>query len=86
MFNADKTHLMIVGTSQRIKIVNPAENCDIRMENCQLTESEEMCEIMLGVVFQPNLKWTKHVINLQSRLKERLKGLMKIRFLFSYGF
>ena len=84
--NADKTHLMIGGTSQRLKIVNPAENCDIRMENCQLTESEEMCEIMLGVVFQPNLKWTKHVINLQSRLKERLKGLMKIRFLFSYGF
>ena len=79
--NADKTHLMVGGTSQRLLLVNPAENIDIKMENIQLTESDEKYEKLLGVLLQPNLKWSKHIQDLQQRLKDRLSGLVKIRFI-----
>ena len=59
--NADKTHLMVGGTSQRLLLVNPAENINIKMENVQLAESEEQYEKLLGILLQPNLKWSKHI-------------------------
>ena len=84
--NADKTHLMVGGTSQRLHIVKPDENLDITMDGFRLTESEEKCEKLLGVTLQPNLKWTKHVQEVQSKLKDRLTGLMKTRFIVTYPF
>ena len=39
--NADKTHLMVGGTSKRLQIVKPEENLNINMDGFQLTESEE---------------------------------------------
>ena len=63
---------MVGGTSQRLHIVKPDENLDITMDGFRLTESEEKCEKLLGVTLQPNLKWTKHVQEVQSKLKDRL--------------
>ena len=84
--NADKTHLMVGGTSKRLQIVKPEENLNINMDGFQLTESEEKCEKLLGVTLQPNLKWTKHAQELQKKLKDRLTGLMKTRHIVTYAF
>ena len=77
---------MVGGTSQRLHIVKPDENLDITMDGFRLTESEEKCEKLLGVTLQPNLKWNKHVQEVQSKLKDRLTGLMKTRFIVTYPF
>ena len=51
------------------------------MNGLELSESESNCEMLLGVVFETNLKWNKHVQQLQKKLKDRLSGLRKVRFL-----
>ena len=76
--NADKTHLMICGTSHRVSKICQ-ESINISMDNVSLQQSNNDCENVLGVSLQQNLKWTKHVQNLQSKLKVRLAGLRKIR-------
>ena len=48
-----------------------------------MSESVGKCEKLLGVVFQSNLKWNKHIQDLELRLKTRLAGLRKIKFFSS---
>ena len=77
--NADKTHLIITGTSQRMKRMNISSKLDIVMDGFKLAESAEHFESLLGVQIQPDLKWTKQVDVLKSKLKTRLTGLSKVR-------
>ena len=81
--NADKTHLIVTGTSQRMVRMNIQEDLDIVMDGFQLAESEEKYETILGVQIQPDLKWTKQIDELQSKLKTRLTGLSKVRNILS---
>ena len=81
--NADKTHLMVSGTNQRIFQVTQEDSIRIMMNGLELSKSENGCEKLLGVVFDANLKWNKHVTELQKRLKDRLTGLRKVQFLQS---
>ena len=74
---------MVGGTSKRLLRLKPQENINIKMEGFQLEECEEKSEIILGVTLQSNLKWTKQ---LQQRLKDRLTGLIKVRYIISYTF
>ena len=84
--NADKTHLMVTGTSIRLKKMDIANTIDIVMDGFKLEESEERFETLLGVQVQPDLKWSKHVEELKSKLKTRLTGLRKTRNFLSYAF
>ena len=77
--NADKTHLMITGTSQRLRRMDISEKLDIEMDGFKLFESAEKSEYLLGVHIQSDLKWTKQIEELKSRLKNRLTGISKIR-------
>ena len=81
--NADKTHLLVAGTSQRMKKMNIPEELDIKMDGFNLTESEEHSEYLLGVHIQGDLKWTKQVDELKLTLKTRLKGLSQVRNIVS---
>ena len=81
--NADKTHLMVCGTGQRTQQVRSDQRIQIEMDGQELLESDSQSEKLLGVRFQTNLKWNQHVKELQSKLKNRLAGLMKIKFLTS---
>ena len=77
--NADKTHLMVAGTSQRVSKIDP-EQINVCMDNTRLKQSEDHCEKVLGVFVQQNLKWSKHIEDLQCKLKIRLAGLSKIKY------
>ena len=77
--NADKTHLLVTGTSQRMKKMDIHENLNIVMDGFKLSESEEHSEYLLGVYIQADLKWTKQIDELKSKLKTRLTGLSTIR-------
>ena len=81
--NADKTHLMVCGTAQRTQQVRLEHEIQVEIDGLQLIESESNSENLLGVTFQTNLKWNLQVKELQNRLKNRLAGLMKVKFLTS---
>ena len=70
--NADKTHLMVTGTSKRLSMLEISTSIDISMDGFNL-----------GVQIQPDLKWSKHVDELKSKLKTRLTGLSKVRHFVS---
>ena len=77
--NAGKTHLVTVGTAERLRMLrNPVK---VEMEGIQLTESEEKCEMLLGVQVQASLKWQNQCRLLCKRLQTRLVGLRKLYFI-----
>ena len=81
--NADKTHLLTVGTGQRLRML--PEQPRVFMDGVQLQESAEKNELLLGCTIQSNLKWHHQIENLISKLKTRLVGLTKIKFLVPFG-
>ena len=59
----------------------PPVDLNIVMEGFKLTDSEEKVETILGVQIQPDLKWTKHIDELLTKLKTRLTGLNKVKYI-----
>ena len=81
--NADKTHLLTVGTQQRLHTLpGPPQ---VLMDGVLLQEDEAKSELLLGCSIQSNLKWNVQVENLLSKLKTRLTGLYKIKFIVPYS-
>ena len=79
--NVDKTHLLVCGTSQKLCQVRRDGCIQVEMDGLELLESENCCEMLLGVVFEASLKWNKHIQELLKKLKDRLTGLRKVQFL-----
>ena len=81
--NADKTHLLTVGTQQRLHTLpGPPQ---VLMDGVLLQEDEAKSELLLGCSIQSNLKWNVQVENLLSKLKTRLTGLNKIKFIVPFS-
>ena len=77
--NADKTHILVTGTSRKLSNINVHDDANVQLEGLRLQESEDKCENILGVIFQSDLKWNKQVLAVCAKLKQRLDGLSKIR-------
>ena len=77
--NAEKTHLLTVGTSERL--VTLTQNLEVSMDGVQLKETEGRVELLLGVKVQSNLKWSEQIESLSRRLRDRLNGLEKLRYI-----
>ena len=75
--NAGKTHFMTMGTTARL--ANMEQDLVVMMEGVRLAESPERCEELLGVTVQCDLKWSKQIENLTSKLRTRLTGLEKLK-------
>ena len=54
------------------------------MDGIYLEENNEKCEALLGVSVQFNLKWHKTIEDLKGKLKKRLAGLTKLRFIVPF--
>ena len=80
--NAAKTHLMTMGTAQRLQ--NLDAGLKVEMDGILLKETEEKCEVLLGVKIQCDLKWSEQISNLTTKLKKRLAGLNRLRFILDY--
>ena len=74
--NAEKTHLMVVGTEAKLR---RKKEIQVRMDEVELMETADGQETLLGVVIQNNFKWTSQIEKLCSKLKQRLLGLEKLR-------
>ena len=75
--NADKTHLMTVGTSERLRTLDDKVN--VVMDGFTLVESKDKVEILLGCQIEPGLKWHKQVDELLGKLRKRLTGLAHLK-------
>ena len=80
--NADKTHLLTVGTRERLQKL--PEKVEVSMEGIILEECEEKCELLLGCQIQSDLKWHQQIDNLLGKLRKRLVGLAKLKFIVPY--
>ena len=75
--NADKTHLMTVGTSRRLQSLETKVN--VVMDGYTIEESSDKVETLLGVQIEPGLKWHKQVEEVLKKLRKRLTGLSNLR-------
>ena len=80
--NADKTHLLTLGTQQRLHTL--PHQAEVNMERAHLEEDKDKCELLLGCSIQANLKWHAPATNLLSKLKTRLTGPKKIKFIVPF--
>ena len=53
----------------------------MKIDGQNIVENDEKYEKLLGINIQSNLKWGAHLNKLKSRLKIRLAGLYKLRFM-----
>ena len=79
--NPDKTHLLTVGTAERLRHTN---ELDVAMDNIRLQQDEDKCELLLGCRVQANLKWKSQTKVLISKLKTRLAGLARLKFVLNF--
>ena len=75
--NAEKTHLMTVGTRARLQLQE--SQVIVQMDGHQLEESLDQFETLLGCQIEPSLKWHIQIDNLLKKLKKRLTGLQNLR-------
>jgi hypothetical protein len=75
--NADKTHILTVGTAERLRSLK--DEVSVQMEGITLTEGQVKCELLLGVYMQANLKWHEQIKLLHGKFQTRLAGLMKLK-------
>ena len=80
--NAGKTHLLTLGTAERLRI--PGNQVTVSMDGIILKERPEKSEILLGCAIDSNLKWHNQVRELLIKLKRRLAGLAHVKFVLPY--
>ena len=80
--NADKTHLMTVGTNRRLQL--QVESVDVVMDGFVLEESVDKVEVLLGCQIEPTLKWHKQIEELLKKLRKRLTALESLRNIIPY--
>ena len=81
--NPDKTHILTLGTAERLRILpGPIQ---VSMDQVVLQEDPLKAELLLGCYIQSNLKWKKQVQYVIQKLRSRLVGLLGIRFIASFN-
>ena len=76
--NADKTHFLTMGTKRRLQILD--QQLLVVMDGVTLDESEDQKELLLGITIQNDLEWSHQIKALVSKLKKRLAGLERLRY------
>ena len=81
--NATKTHLLTVGTGERLGGL--VDKVKVSMDGVQLQECEDKCEFLLGCDIQSNLKWKSQIEKALGKLRSRLVGLYSIKYIAPYN-
>ena len=76
--NAEKTNVMLMGTSARLSTLETP--LEVELAGIKLKQNESRSEILLGVKIQSNLKWSEQIKCLVSKLQIRLAGLEKLKY------
>ena len=81
--NPEKTHVLTLGTQQRIN--QPGNNVVVQMDGIILEESEGRFETILGCFIQSNLKWSRHIREITSKLKKRLVAVGCLKYVLPFS-
>ena len=81
--NPDKTHILTMGTQQRLNTL--PENISVTMDDVVLEEDPAKCELLLGCQMAANLKWHQQVSRLLEKLRTRLTGLAHLKFICPFN-
>ena len=73
--NADKTHILTLGTGARLSSLSPVE---VKIEHAQIKQTPEKSEQLLGILIDCDLKWHNAIHKVLSKLKVRLAALRKL--------
>ena len=80
--NPEKTHIMTLGTGERLRKL--PQLVQVSMDNVILQEDSEKSEMLLGCQIQANLKWQNQIKVLLGKLRTRLLGLGALRYIAPY--
>jgi len=75
--NAEKTHVLTLGTSQRLQRLHSV--LKVEMNGITLEESSSKSELLLGCCISSNLKWHCQINQVLDRLKKRIAALETIK-------
>ena len=79
--NAEKTNVMLMGTSARLSTLETP--LEVELAGIKLKQNESRSETLLGVKIQSNLKWSEQIKCLGSKLQIRLAGLEKLKYVMN---
>ena len=79
--NAAKTHFLTMGTKKKLQTLD--QQLLVVMDGVALEESKELKEVLLGVTVQNDLEWSCQVEALVGKLKTRLAGLDRLRYIMN---
>ena len=75
--NPEKTHILTIGTQERLG--NLQQTLQVNMDDVQLQQDEAGVELLLGCQVQANLKWKYQIAVLEKKLRSRLAGLLNLK-------
>ena len=79
--NAAKTQFLTMGTKKKLQTLD--QQLLVVMDGVALEESKELKEVLLGVTVQNDLEWSCQVEALVGKLKTRLAGLDRLRYIMN---
>ena len=79
--NPSKTHVLLMGTQNRLAQVN--RSLEVQIDG-EVVQSKSQSQSLLGCVISSNLKWGKHVASLRSKLAMRLSALINLKHICPY--
>ena len=79
--NHDKTQFLVTGTTTMLKNMEAAPK--VYMDGARLQQSLSCSELLLGVKIQQNLKWSEQIQFVESKLKIKMGGLEKLKYVMS---
>ena len=80
--NPGKTHFMMIGTAERLRIT--PEAIQVTMDNIILEEDLEKSELLLGCQIEANMRWHKQISVLVEKLRKRVVGLLNLQYIAPY--
>ena len=79
--SAGKTHFLTMGTRNKLQKLD--QQLLVVMDGVALEESKELKEVLLGVTVHNDLEWSCQVEALVGKLKTRLAGLDRLRYIMN---
>ena len=80
--NPEKTHIILLGTDQRLNISQ--DKLQVQIGGVKLKSSEVQYESLLGCWIQSNLKWGKHITELALKLKSRIVAIRYLKYVLPF--
>ena len=77
--NPDKTHILTVGTEQKLRTLS--QTVQVTMDGILLQEDQSRSEFLLGCHIESGLKWTQHIKYLLAKLRKRLVALAHLKYI-----